>query len=565
MRGVMKSTQQMEERKMMKSKALIATLLLTAALLSVGSPNIYRAYAVEPIVRHWGLIVQGYMSSDFIFEGDSQYMYHLMTEHFNFEDVCYLSVNTDLPGVTNETTKANVKWAITQWLQRSGPNDVILIFFPTHGGGYRKGYDYANNPLDQETLKSLLDQDGDEGNETRESTLGFDINEDGNTTDDWVGIDETLYLPNDEFYSDDELREDLADLQYSKLIFTTTACFSGGLIDDLSASNRIIMTAANETDPAARVDSYSSTNLSPWARHFMDALHGELVCWTSSYRLVHTGTKVNADTNEDGKVSMYEAWDYSWNSNPYRLNGEDTPWIDDNGNGKPTYWNESDQLDPTDGAVADATWLPWSRPRNRGFEQRGASVYDCVSWNVESGWRDRKGDINEDGVVDIFDVVRVTSVYGSKEGYPDWDPLCDLDGDGDVDIFDVVMVTSQYGTEATRLMGAYSWYSNGSSSSSFTMWQQLDEIGDLPGRSVEFGFYFYPETSSQTATAKIYYETPSGGQWIAGSPVNGAADQWNHAYVSASIPSNTIVVQTWIQGQTSFKAYIDNATLTIQS
>jgi len=173
---------------------------------------------------------------------------------------------------------------------------------------------------------------------------------DGNITDDWVGIDEAL-LTNKvsgtyKCYTDDELAMNLTTLDYSKLVFATTACFSGGLIDDLSATNRIIMTAANEIDPAAMCI-YGT--LSPWAGNFMDALTGEDVDWDPlTAQLTHTGTEVDADLNHDCNVSLFEAWNYSWYNNPARLNSEDTPWLDDNGNELPTYWNETDNGSPCD-------------------------------------------------------------------------------------------------------------------------------------------------------------------------------------------------------------------------
>ena len=55
------------------------------------------------------------------------------------------------------------------------------------------------------------------------------------------------------------------------------------------------------------------------------------------------------------------------------------------------------------------------------------------------------GDVNHDYKVDIYDVVSLTSIYGSCVGDPDWNPKLDLRRDGRIDIFDVVIVTSNYG------------------------------------------------------------------------------------------------------------------------
>jgi len=55
------------------------------------------------------------------------------------------------------------------------------------------------------------------------------------------------------------------------------------------------------------------------------------------------------------------------------------------------------------------------------------------------------GDVDGDGIVDIFDLVSVANVYGTKPGDPDWNPNADVKGDGIIDIFDLVLVAQHYG------------------------------------------------------------------------------------------------------------------------
>lgn len=51
------------------------------------------------------------------------------------------------------------------------------------------------------------------------------------------------------------------------------------------------------------------------------------------------------------------------------------------------------------------------------------------------------GDLNGDGVVDIFDVVEAALAFGSYPGHPRWNPDADLRPDDIIDIFDLVLVT----------------------------------------------------------------------------------------------------------------------------
>lgn len=56
------------------------------------------------------------------------------------------------------------------------------------------------------------------------------------------------------------------------------------------------------------------------------------------------------------------------------------------------------------------------------------------------------GDINGDRKIDILDVVAATSIYGSREGDPNWNPECDVASPwGVIDILDIVVITSRYG------------------------------------------------------------------------------------------------------------------------
>jgi hypothetical protein len=55
------------------------------------------------------------------------------------------------------------------------------------------------------------------------------------------------------------------------------------------------------------------------------------------------------------------------------------------------------------------------------------------------------GDINGDGVVDIYDAILLAAAYGSTPGTPNWNPNADINGDGIVDIYDAVILAGNFG------------------------------------------------------------------------------------------------------------------------
>jgi hypothetical protein len=55
------------------------------------------------------------------------------------------------------------------------------------------------------------------------------------------------------------------------------------------------------------------------------------------------------------------------------------------------------------------------------------------------------GDVDGDCDVDIFDIVKIASGYGSSAGQSKYNPCSDINGDGNINIFDVVIAAGNYG------------------------------------------------------------------------------------------------------------------------
>lgn len=59
-------------------------------------------------------------------------------------------------------------------------------------------------------------------------------------------------------------------------------------------------------------------------------------------------------------------------------------------------------------------------------------------------------DLNFDGKVDIFDIVKVGLAFGSKAGEPEYNLEADVNADGVIDIFDCVKIALKFGEEAPQ-------------------------------------------------------------------------------------------------------------------
>jgi hypothetical protein len=55
------------------------------------------------------------------------------------------------------------------------------------------------------------------------------------------------------------------------------------------------------------------------------------------------------------------------------------------------------------------------------------------------------GDLNSDGIVDLFDCITLAKAFGSTPGEPNWNALADLNHDNIVDIFDAIMLGAHFG------------------------------------------------------------------------------------------------------------------------
>jgi hypothetical protein len=484
----------------LKVKKEILSLLLSSLLISLTLTVTYVESKTPKQVDVWCLLVAGSddlgTESPFEMFRNAYYIYHVLVNHtkvpsnhitFLWKTPVPPSVYVGIPSVVNDscirkvdgTFINHVNETIYGWLkENSDSDDIIFMFLCAHGTGYYLGTDASigNNTIHEGA--GIECPPKDEGNETKESTLGHDFNND-NDTDDWVGIDEALKFiygtgePPDGktiYYYDDELKQALGTLQYGRLVVllqscvngaTNETCFCGGFIDDLSAPNRIIITSTSETSisvgdpPNLDFDGFSE-----FCSYFIDCLHGSNTKWRDSYPFIEDVATIpvnESDSNMNGHISVWEAFNYALVHDKAAPIVEQ-PWYDDDGNGYPTFINETDVLDNDDGALGKMTYLDWLF-----------------------------GDINHDKIVELLDLIVTASVFGTFrnttdntylhnppcESCPHNSSIADLNIDDMIDLLDLVKVATHFGE---------TWPSSYSSSSSSSMIEVF--LGETAGFSV---------------------------------------------------------------------------------
>jgi hypothetical protein len=90
--------------------------------------------------------------------------------------------------------------------------------------------------------------------------------------------------------------------------------------------------------------------------------------------------------------------------------------------------------------------LNYSDDTSRRFEKGGVNEFNMGPDFVYT-FSPIRGDVDNDGNVDIFDLRSVAAYYDAKQGDPNWTQAStyDLNGDGTIDIFDLVIVATNHG------------------------------------------------------------------------------------------------------------------------
>lgn len=170
-------------------------------------------------------------------------------------------------------------------------NDKLFVFTTNHGGGYLTSGS-ANKG-------GVNDSDGDE-NDTQ-------------------SIDETFSRYNVSSITDDDFADLINEINAAQMIIVLEPCFSGGFLADLSGENRVIMSAATENEYSWAM---SGGAYDEFSYHFTSAVNGN----------DPDGNTIDADTDNDGRVTMLEAFIYAKDNDT----ASETPQYEDDGDGVST-------------------------------------------------------------------------------------------------------------------------------------------------------------------------------------------------------------------------------------
>jgi hypothetical protein len=365
-------------------------------------------------------------------------------------DVMYLSADLSLTPRANMTANSTaLQWALTDWLGNNSNQDsqVYIWIFGDGVGLYHQPPQPGIEEYWSVQDPTSVEYNSDEGPEITEFLIGYGSK--SNTT--WVGVEEGICLSSttgNETVWGDDLQQWLQSTNYRRMMVyisscsspeasdNATHCFSGGLIDDLSAPRRIIITCTNETytswyDPATGIGFFDAP--------FMDALDPGTAAW-------------NASCGSDGVTSVLEAYLYAYQHDQarkaLRTNGgtipdpwqvvypkwwrlaDESPWLDDGGNFLPTFKN---------GADANASSF--------GYDQ-GDNQTAMYTWPFPPAYSGCKADVNDDGTVDGSDMIIAARTFGYGYPHPQWSSsasLADITEDNAVDGADLIIIARNFG------------------------------------------------------------------------------------------------------------------------
>jgi hypothetical protein len=216
--------------------------------------------------------------------------------------------------------------AVLTWVYGYDPDNIVVVY---KDGVPENGFAPVHYAATPSGLSDAFAELGSKMDFTDEFFL-FMTNHGGTTSDQGSptpddedspldGTDEcAFYFGQNSIPYDEDFAMAVNSLPFARMICVMEQCFSGGFIHDLRGPNRVIVSAASEVEV-----SFGGTQFDDFVMLFASALVG-------THQV--DGTPVDADLNDDGDVSVYEAFHWA------RANDtqDEHPQYEDSGDGLPT-------------------------------------------------------------------------------------------------------------------------------------------------------------------------------------------------------------------------------------
>ena len=207
---------------------------------------------------------------------DCSFIYSTLVDVFNFQD-------SNIKCLISDGTSSNVDRRIGYYSYDSSPLDL--------DGDSDNDIDYAATKSNITTVFNSLS-----------SVIGGDdhlfifITDHGTQES---GQDVRIILWGEgEYITDDEFADEVDKINAAQISLVMGQCYSGGLIDDLAASDRVIATACDYDEVSYAMGTYTYNE---FVFDWISAMAGE-----DPYE-----NSVDADDNNDGFISFEEAFDYA--------------------------------------------------------------------------------------------------------------------------------------------------------------------------------------------------------------------------------------------------------------
>ena len=202
-------------------------------------------------------------------------------------------------------SKANINAVFKTLGDKMTASDELYVMINDHGGGF------LTEPVGSYEVGSygaIVDPTNTVYLGYSESALNMDLNGDGDQKDN-VHFHNTVVLWG-ESMTETEFADALNQVKHAKdMMIQMKQCFSGGFTRALRGEHRVVMSSSSPNQVSW---SHPNGSYGAFTYCYFTALLGS----TPDGEKINDSDTINADANNDGKISMVEAWNYAIANNP---------------------------------------------------------------------------------------------------------------------------------------------------------------------------------------------------------------------------------------------------------